>query len=129
MRILLAFDTDGTFWFEGELYCEHFRGMIDAIKLDRKKQYDLNTFRVVVVSESPYYPKKTGHGGEILPRFELINDQGTRFANLVKAKEMYPSDICLYIDDQAIWKHNAEQAGFIFVDASRFADMFDVRHV
>ena len=106
--------------------------MIDPIKLESKQRNYTDTIGIFVVSESPYYPKKVWGNGRISPRFNLINDQANRYYNLVKVKKEFEThgkaDICLYIDDQAMWKRDAELAGFILVNADMFADMFDVRH-
>ena len=134
MRILLCFDTDGTFWTD-EDNSEYICGMIDPIKLEHRQGKDescMNQIGVFVVSESPYYPKKEFGNGRIAPRFNLVNDQASRYYNLVKVKEEFEThgkaDILLYIDDQFIWKKDAEKAGFIFVEAKFFANMFDVLH-
>ena len=131
MRILLCFDTDGTFWTD-EDKSEYICGMIDPIKLESKQRNYTDTIGIFVVSESPYYPKKVWGNGRISPRFNVINDQASRYYNLLKVKEEFEThgkaDILLYIDDLDIWKHDAEKAGFIFVEARFFANMFDVLH-
>ena len=132
MKILLAFDTDGTFWTDEEK-SEYICGMIDPLLLDRKikenNYIDVLLTRAVVVSESPYYPKTLGEE----PLFELCNTHGNRFYNLLKAKENFTKkygspDVCIYVDDLDIWRKDAENAGFIYVEANQFADMFGVRH-
>ena len=132
MKILLAFDTDGTFWTDEEK-SEYICGMIDPRELDSKlmknNYVDVLLMRAVVVSESPYYPKTLG--GE--PLFELCNTFGNRFYNLLKAKEAFTKkygapDICIYVDDLDIWRKDAHNAGFAFINAEKFADMFGVRH-
>lgn len=140
MRILLAFDTDGTFWTDEEK-SEYVCGIVDPIKLENKlnKEPGVGCF---VVSESPYYPKvpdKTGffncnkEDPKHDSRFPIVNDQASRYYNLLKVREDFEkiwgkADICLYIDDQAIWRHDAEKAGFILVEVNQFADMFNVRY-
>ena len=69
----------------------------------------------------------------VFPKFPVVNDQANRYYNLLKVREESEkiwgkADICLYIDDLDIWKHDAEKAGFIFVEAKFFANMFDVLH-
>ncbi len=134
MRILLAFDTDGTFWTD-EDKSEYICGIIDPVKLYNKLLSEDSEPIVgcFVVSESPFYPKYEINGRKY-PLFPLVNDQANRYYNLLKAREESEkiwgkADICLYIDDQAIWKKDAENAGFIYVEAGMFADMFNVRHV
>ena len=127
MRILLCLDVDGTFWTD-EDKSEYICGMIDPHKLLEKIITESDEgldVGVYIVSESPFYPK-TNIGEKMFP---VINDQASRYYNLLKVKEDYgKADICLYIDDQAIWKKDAENAGFIYVEANQFADMFGVRH-
>lgn len=127
MKTLLAFDTDGTFVTKEDFVS----GMIDPKKLYDKTHETWNTSNIIgvaVVSESIHFPRHENNK----PMFELINNLGSRFENLVSVKKQFEirngrPDLCLYVDDQAIYKKDAEKAGFIFVDANLFADMFGVR--
>lgn len=124
MRILLCFDVDGTFWTDEEK-SEYVCGVIDPLLLQTKiESTGMDQYGIYVVSESPYYPKLSDGS----PRFPVVNQEASRGYNLMKVKELFgPSDICIYVDDKAIWKKDAEQAGFMFCDASKFADMMNVR--
>jgi len=134
-------DTDGTFWTD-EDKSEYICGIIDPVKLENKLNIEPSIIGCFIVSESPFYPKvydKTGffNNDKDDPkhdsRFPLVNNQASRYYNLLKVREdcekiWGKADICLYIDDQAMWKHDAEKAGFILVEVNMFADMFGVRH-
>lgn len=132
MKILLAFDTDGTFWTDEEK-SEYVSGPIDPRELDsklmRNNYVDVLLTRAVVVSESPYYPKDSFGN----PIFKLCNTSGNRFQNLLSAKiwfagEFGRPDICIYVDDLDIWRKDAHNAGFAFINAEKFADSLGVRH-
>ena len=125
MKTLIAFDTDGVFKMFYETQTEQvksFSGPLDPRLVN--KWFDVDNTFVVVVSESPYYPKKVD--GQ--PMFPVINDGANREANLRKAiKYCGGADFKIYVSDNGWDKKDAENAGFIYVDIKELMRMINTK--
>jgi hypothetical protein len=97
MRVLLAFDVDGTL--------DSSAGPVPVARLHALQAPDC---RVVIVSPSPARP----------PGFpEYLGED--RAGNLAAAADGWPADLCLYVSDNED-REAARLAGFIYVDRNDF---------
>lgn len=108
-RQVFCFDVDGT------LESSNGPVSVDALlKLEEKGHL------VVIVSESPHYPR--GLGDE--PLFERIVERGSRAQNLLAVKEKYPGRNYYYISDNQD-QAQALEAGVIFMEPATFVKVLD----
>ena len=97
-----------------------FSGPLDPRLMD--KWFDVDNTIMVVVSESPYYPK-TPVGD---PMFPVINQGANREVNLRKAAEFAKNpDLKLYVSDNGWDIKDAENAGFVYIDINDFMNMLE----
>lgn len=126
-RILIALDNDGTIECKDES-SEYVNGPIPIAVLEILNKWHT----VVIVSPSPYYPKKPNRE----PLFPICAQYGSdtmRHVNLMGALNYFRSthngldpSLCLYVSNNGDYKE-AEKAGFIYIDAKMFANAYLTR--
>lgn len=112
-------DIDGTIESTEEK-SEYVNGPIKIIHL-----YTLELdHKIVLVSPSPYFPKNM-KGESIYPIIADFGSGEMRYANLLKAKDVYPQrdNLYLYVSNNGDYKE-AQKAGFIYIDAQMFANAY-----
>ncbi len=117
MKLLIAFDVDGIFKQKEEL-SEYIVGQLDAEKIDRMYNDGVDS-KCVIVSPSPYYPKRDGKAlWELFVNHET-NDM--RHQNLIDSANAISDDVDtkLYVSDNGDYDE-ARKSGFIYVDAVDF---------
>ena len=122
MKQLIAFDVDGIFKQEQE-QSEYVAGQLDAEKIDVMYNDGINS-KCVIVSSSPYYPKKNGKSLWELYAKNETNDM--RYKNLLDSVSALTDnvDLKLYVSDNGDYDQ-AEKAGFIYVDVNDFQKIFE----
>jgi len=122
MKLLIAWDVDGIFTQKDE-QSEYIAGVIDADKIDRMYNDGIDS-KCVIVSSSPYYPKKNGKSLWELYTKNETNDM--RYQNLLDSVNALSVnvDLKLYVSDNGDYDQ-AEKAGFIYVDVNDFQNLFE----
>ncbi|PBO84872.1 MAG: hypothetical protein COA77_07220 [Thaumarchaeota archaeon] len=117
MKQIIAFDVDGIFT-QGEELSEYVLGYLDAEKINQMHNDGIDS-KCVIVSPSPYYPKRDGKS--LWELFTSHETKDMRHQNLIDSVNAVSGDIDMkiYVSDNDDYDE-AKKAGFIYVDVLDF---------